>query len=1313
MSRYWCFVILILCFFTSRIISQGKDLRINEFMASNVLTLADNTGEYEDWIEIYNSGDTPADLAGYYITNDPARINIWKIPAGQPERTTIAPHGYIILWADKAMDRGAEHTGFKLSKDKGEISLLDKDGRTVLDNVIYKQQFRDVSTGRYPDGAGQYCYSEVNTPGKSNKTGYAGYCFPVIVDQQSGFYSTSVTAAVQAGRAGDIVRYTLDGSDPTESSPLYTGPVAINATSVFKARAFKSGEMPGVVTSSTYFINKTHSLPVMTMIIDPKNLYDPATGIYVNDKDGREWERYSELEYFTDRTLIFHSPAGQRIQGNTGPKDFEKKSFRSYFREGYGQDKIRNVFYPYDTLKSFSRLVLRAGYDDSMLPAAGGADTKSTLLRDPLITEFWRQAGELTSHSRFAVLYLNEKYHGIYDIKESIDENFIKDHLGYSDLDMMRTRYDSTELVYGTRDTWIKLVKFFENNTFESEAMYLEAAKMMDLDNFIDLQVLVHGAQYSNWSYGTFMYREKSDNSKFRWNIWDADKAYTDVNYNLYTTQLSPIGTWLDNLITKKLFKNKEFRNRFQNRLCDLLNTVFDPANALKIIDSLAQHISPEIPNEVARWTNSEAKWKENVELMRNFARQRAGIVFNQTKNYFQLGGISDVKLEVNTGSGKVIINSVVPKSYPWTGKYFTGVPVSIKAVPDAGYIFVGWTDSSLPQKEEMTLSLDGPRTLSAIFAKAGNAYAEVIAPKRIKAGMNFPYIVRLRSSNWSIEPLDQTPFQISFAGAHADTLIKMKRGAGTGLSKIDYAQPFIFTVQNGNTSAVIRQTTVSDIPSINYSGTLPAGVMTWDGSADRVITSDLTIPAGCTLNVKAGTWIIVKKYVNFYIQGRLTVEGTADDPVVITSENMAQPWGGMEFANTKTDFRYCIVINGGGDASKGHPTNEDWHTGHQHIFFGKNDSEFNFDQCFFLNSQGKVFGAQDSKVTVTNSVSSFVWLGGEFHRVLLNYKKSHLMNMPNDDNIFTEDIDTDGFHIDYVNPKYPEYSVIDSCYFITGKDDAIDHHFSRLKISNCWLEGFVHEGVAASGGDTVKIFNTVALNNDQGFEAGWTENGVSKGPYVFIDHCAAVNNNVGLRIGDSYNWTYKDYMNVTNSVVYGNKDNIWNYLNSTKAPLAGALDITYSMINDSDYDNSPFCITGVPQFDGNYYLMPGSPGTGKGMNGTDMGRIKVSSGTSVKDKEEKGDLSFALEQNYPNPFNPVTNIRYTLSEPGDAEIILFNSLGQKAAEVMGSMFQTAGSYKISFDGRGMPSGIYFYRLVFVNGAGKYYSETKKMIMIK
>ncbi|MDZ7288378.1 MAG: CotH kinase family protein [candidate division KSB1 bacterium] len=1196
-SKFFFLIILIAA--VQFAFAQPASLYINEFMASNVLAFENPSGDYEDWIEIYNSGASPVDLAGYYLTDD--LKNYWKIPAGQASLTTVPAKGYLLLYADGQSKKGANHLGFKLDKNIGEqLVLIDKDGVSVLDRIAIWDQFRDISYGRYPDGGSQWVYFTEFTPGAANKQGYIGFVSPPMIDQTAGFYNGSVTISVRPARTGDIIRYTLDGSDPTETSPQYITPVQINQTSIFKARAFNFGALPSEIVTRAFLVNANHALPVLALMTDPKNLFDPKTGIYVNDGDGRAWERFSELEYFKNQAIGFHAPAGLRIQGNTGPKDYRKKSLRAFFRDGYGLESLKYVLYPKEAVNTFNRLVFRAGYDDSM---EDGKNARATLLRDPLTAELWQRAGGLTPHSSFAVLYLNNYFNGIYDIKESIEEEFIRHHLGYVELDLMRTRWDSTELVYGSRTKWNELIRFFQNNTFESDAKIAEAAQLLDLENFTTLQALIHATEYRSWAYGVFMFREKTDAARWQWTVWDADRSFDDLLWNGFTTQYNPLAIYLDGLITKKLLQNQSYKNKFINRIADLLNTVFLPANVKALVDSLANTIAPEIPAEVSRWNSTVAQWNQNVDWLRDFVDQRPAIVRQQMQDYFRLDSPADLTVGIESGKGKIKINTVTVSQFPWTGKYFRNLPITVTAIPEPGYRFDRWSDASLPTTVSITLNLTGDKSLSAIFTQLGNINAELIVPNRIKSGQHLPVVVRIRDASWNINPIEQTPMQIAFGGAHADTVIAIKRGAGTGVIQINAATNFTLSVQNAKVPLTQKQIEISSVPTLSYSGTLPTGEVVWDNTADRLITGHLTIPVGCRLTIKPGTWVMVKKYVNFYVQGQLTVEGTASAPVVITSENWSEPWGGMEFDHATASFRYCMVLNGGGDLSKGYPTNDGWHTGHQHIFFGKNDSEFNFDQCFFLYSPGKVFGAQDSKVTVTNSVSSFVWLGGEFHRVLLFYQNSHLMNLPNDDHIYTEDIDTDGFHIDYVNPKYPQYSVIDRCYFITGKDDAIDHHFARLRISNCWLEDFVHEGVAASAGDTVKIFNTVAMKNDQGFEAGWTESGVSKGPIVLIDHCVAIENNVGLRIGDSYSWSYRNFMKVTNTILYNNKDNIWNYLNSTHAPLEGALDISYSMTNDADYDKSPHCITGVPQFDPFYYILPGSPGTNMGTRGTNMGR--------------------------------------------------------------------------------------------------------------
>ena len=567
-------------------------------------------------------------------------------------------------------------------------------------------------------------------------------------------------------------------------------------------------------------------------------------------------------------------------------------------------------------------------------------------------------------------------YNGIYDIKESVDEHFLFDHLGYTDVDLIRTRWDSLETTYGDKIKWNELVSFFQTNSFTSDEKIAEAAQFIDIDNYTDLQALVHGTEYMTWAYGVSMFREKSARGTWQWTIWDADRAYTDVNWNGFVGQYNPIGTYLDNLITKKLLQNQSYKIKYINRIADLLNTTLSTDTMKSIIDSLAQHIQTEIPSEVIKWNNTVTKWTENVNGMKTFAEQRPSTVRQQMQNYFKLSGQATVTVGIS-GRGKIKVNTITINQSSWSGKYFFDNPITVTAIPEPGYRFAGWTSGALPASETVTLNLVRDTAISALFTQIGNTNAEIIAPKRIKSGQYFPFVVRLRTAKGDINPIEQTPMNVLFNGAHADTVIAMKRGAGTGVVQMSSSSAFDLSVQNVNVPSVQKRIEISSVPSISYSGPLPTGNIVWDNTAERLITADVTIPTGCHLTILQGTWIIIKKYVNFHVAGQLTVQGTADDPVVITSEKWSEPWGGMDFDNTTTTFEYCMVLNGGGDLSKGQPTpNEGWHTGHQHMFFGKNNSEFTFNQCFFLYSPGKVFGMQDGKFTAANCVSSFVWHG-------------------------------------------------------------------------------------------------------------------------------------------------------------------------------------------------------------------------------------------------------------------------------------------------------------------------------------------------
>jgi len=98
---------------------------------------------------------------------------------------------------------------------------------------------------------------------------------------------------------------------------------------------------------------------------------------------------------------------------------------------------------------------------------------------------------------------------------------------------------------------------------------------------------------------------------------------------------------------------------------------------------------------------------------------------------------------------------------------------------------------------------------------------------------------------------------------------------------------------------------------------------------------------------------------------------------------------------------------------------------------------------------------------------------------------------------------------------------------------------------------------------------------------------------------------------------------------------------------------------------------------------------------------------SSVEQINETIPDKFTLNQNYPNPFNPTTRITFSLPEQSYVSLEVYNSLGEKVA-VLISNEMGAGLYKYEWDGKGTPSGVYFYQL----NAGSFV-ETKKMVLMK
>ncbi|MFO7669615.1 MAG: lamin tail domain-containing protein [Bacteroidales bacterium] len=130
------------------ILRPSENLYLSEIVASGNEINHDQFGEFDDWIEVYNHNDFAVDLGGFFITDSIGDRLKYRIPAGYPDSTTIAPKGYLILWADDQQEQGVHHLGFKLSGDGEQLALVDPEGTTYIDTVTFPNQFKNFSYSR-------------------------------------------------------------------------------------------------------------------------------------------------------------------------------------------------------------------------------------------------------------------------------------------------------------------------------------------------------------------------------------------------------------------------------------------------------------------------------------------------------------------------------------------------------------------------------------------------------------------------------------------------------------------------------------------------------------------------------------------------------------------------------------------------------------------------------------------------------------------------------------------------------------------------------------------------------------------------------------------------------------------------------------------------------------------------------------------------------------------------------------------------------------------------------------------------------------
>lgn len=151
------------------------ELKISEILAVNDAGITDPYGQYDDWIEIYNAGDTAVDLDGFFLSDNLEATHKFTLPS-----YILEPDEYLIVWADTDTIQGPLHANFKLSAlgEGAAIFETEDHGNVLIHGFTYGLQTGDVSLGLFPMDADWPEYLNTPTPGADNSTStlYSDLC---------------------------------------------------------------------------------------------------------------------------------------------------------------------------------------------------------------------------------------------------------------------------------------------------------------------------------------------------------------------------------------------------------------------------------------------------------------------------------------------------------------------------------------------------------------------------------------------------------------------------------------------------------------------------------------------------------------------------------------------------------------------------------------------------------------------------------------------------------------------------------------------------------------------------------------------------------------------------------------------------------------------------------------------------------------------------------------------------------------------------------------------------------------------------------
>ena len=564
----------------------GGELIISEVVVYNTSTSLRNGAPPTrvDWVEIKNISGNNVNISAFCLSDKTSELEKYRFPQKE-----LKPGEYYTVHCvtpdGTRNSSGINIAPFSLNAEN-ETLYLSKDGE-IADCISLKDIPYGCSFGRMDDKAGFFFFDDP-TYGKPNSQGFRYVTESPTASIPGGRYSGDEKLIVELEGSGTIY-YTLDSSEPTTGSDVYSAPIEISKTTVLRVCACDDGQLKSRSVTYNYLINTEHTLPVVCI---NSNVTKEFGGIYA--KLDKTTEIVGNISYY-DSNGSFSENCTISMNGGTSLA-LHKKSMIVRFRGACGCSMLEYPLFD-DGVNEFNALVLRVGQD-----------YYNAVVRNELCQTMARQFSDdlLTQRGKWCVLYVNGEYYGVYALKENDNAYLYSHRYGVSkdSVTVEKANVKAGSHIY-------EALTFISNYNMSDPVNYSKACEMVDMNSMADWIIAEGYSANPDLVNGNLKYAfSTEDDGKIRLIYYDLDTSLSRPGFS-FMNIFYPVKTNQIYYVANSLIRNTDFRELLIKRASDALHGAFSDENALAIIDEMVAEIDSEMVRDTVRWRKAGVNYKE------------------------------------------------------------------------------------------------------------------------------------------------------------------------------------------------------------------------------------------------------------------------------------------------------------------------------------------------------------------------------------------------------------------------------------------------------------------------------------------------------------------------------------------------------------------------------------------------------------------------------------------------------------------------------------------------------------------------------